>query len=81
MADRAQIALPPTLVRDGGVNTVVTFSDVINYEPSDDTDSDAIRAPDEIAARMLGPHRIQEQLEDTAIQENFTCGDLNYVSI
>ncbi|XP_012943546.1 uncharacterized protein LOC106014029 [Aplysia californica] len=78
----SSMALPPALVKEYGINYVVTFSDVIRYPHSEDGEDDgaAPQAPDEIAARMLGPERIQEYLKNTNISKNYTCRDLNYAS-
>lgn len=82
VTDRAP--LPPALVKEHGINYVITFSDVIpsrETASTDDLDPGlGPVAPEEIAARMLGPERIQEYLKDTSISRNYTCRDLNYVS-
>ena len=78
------LALPPTLGIEGGINYVITFSDVTYPGRIDSSQSDNIAtaqtAPLEIAARMLGPERIQKYLLNTTIARNYTCQDLNYVS-
>uniref|UniRef100_A0A0B6Z683 Uncharacterized protein n=1 Tax=Arion vulgaris TaxID=1028688 RepID=A0A0B6Z683_9EUPU len=78
VADRT---LPPTLVKEHGINYVITFSDVIQRSENDDKDQGLNpQAPEEIAARMLGPERIREYLKNSTIAHNYTCQDLNYAS-
>ncbi|CAL1535766.1 unnamed protein product [Lymnaea stagnalis] len=75
--------LPPTIMSEHGISYILTFSDVIRSTGGNsrgDDDGTAPQAPDEIAARMLGPERIQENLRTTSIARNYTCRDLNYAS-
>ncbi|BFZ04862.1 hypothetical protein BsWGS_07901 [Bradybaena similaris] len=79
-----RVPLPPALVKEHGINYVITFSDINHGQQngdSEDSDSEANpQAPEEIAARMVGPERIHEYLQDTTIARNYTCRDLNYAS-
>ncbi|KAK3781461.1 hypothetical protein RRG08_019086 [Elysia crispata] len=78
------VPLPPTLGIEDGINYVITFSDVTYPGRIDTPQSDNIAtaqtAPLEIAARMIGPERIQKYLLNTTIAQNYTCKDLNYAS-
>lgn len=78
------LPLPPTLGVEGGINYVITFSDVTYAGRIDTSRSGVIdsaqTAPLEIAARMIGPERIQKYLLNTTIARNYTCKDLNYAS-
>ncbi|XP_050410340.1 uncharacterized protein LOC126824929 [Patella vulgata] len=63
-------SIPPSLMDAGERTTIVTFSQI--YRPS--------RTSEEIAARMIGPERISQQLGNTSIVEKYNCKDLNYAS-
>ncbi|GFR88820.1 hypothetical protein ElyMa_002527400 [Elysia marginata] len=78
------LPLPPTLGVEGGIKYAITFSDVTYPGRIDTSQSEDIgtaqTAPLEIAARMIGPERIQKYLLNTTIARNYTCKDLNYAS-
>ncbi|XP_059154584.1 uncharacterized protein LOC131940024 [Physella acuta] len=81
--DSNDFGLPPAIITEHGINKIVTFSDIIRS--SDDVrgggviDS-SLMAPEEIAAKMLGPERIQAYVKNSTIAQNYTCRDLNYAS-
>lgn len=70
------------MIYEHGVNHIVTFSEVIRYADKGKAEDDGSlpQAPDEIAAKMLGPERIQAALKNATRTYNYTCRDLNYVS-
>ncbi|GFO17496.1 titin [Plakobranchus ocellatus] len=75
------LPLPPTLGVEGRIKYVITFSDVSYEDAIDDVASvPAHQAALEIAARMIGPERIQNYLLNTTIARNYTCKDINYAS-
>ncbi|KAK0053471.1 hypothetical protein Bpfe_017169 [Biomphalaria pfeifferi] len=81
--EKSQDGLPPTMIYEHGVNHIVTFSEVIRYadkKGKTEDDGSLPQAPDEIAAKMLGPERIQASLKNATRTYNYTCRDLNYAS-
>ncbi|KAH9503336.1 hypothetical protein Btru_072766 [Bulinus truncatus] len=76
--------LPPVMDIEQGIPYIFTFSEVRRYAEKGNRDQDIgsfPQAPDEIVARMLGPERIRDYLQNTTIiSYNYTCRDLNYAS-